>query len=67
MEPEFYKVAEVAKIFKVTPQAVYKWVSDGKVKALELGPRALRISQAEVRRLKSAGLEAKDAASEIAA
>jgi excisionase family DNA binding protein len=57
---EFYKVSEVARIFGVTPQAVYKWIDEEKVKAVRLGNRATRISTAEVDRLKTNGLEPKD-------
>lgn len=64
---EFYKVSEVARIFGVSPQAVYKWIDEEKVKAVSLG-NVYRISENEVERLRLHGLEAKsEAASEIAA
>lgn len=58
MEPEFYKVAEVARVFEVTPQAVYKWISEGKVKAIDLNGRK-RIARNEVERMRRNGLETK--------
>lgn len=54
---DLYKVSEVAHLLSVTPQAIYKWIDEGKVKAIELGPRALRIAHAEVERLKAKGFE----------
>jgi len=37
MADYYYKVAEVAKKFNVTSQAVYKWISEGKLKAVQIG------------------------------
>lgn len=59
MEPEFYKVSEVAKIFGVTPQAIYKWIDEEKVKAIDLNGRK-RIPRAEVDEIRKHGLEAKN-------
>ena len=59
---DLYKVSEVAHLLSVTPQAIYKWIDEGRVKVIELGPRAMRISHAEVERLKSEGLEKEKAA-----
>lgn len=53
-EPRFYKVSDIARIFDVTPQAVYKWINEGKVKAVEVGGRK-RISALELDRLSREG------------
>ena len=37
MADNYYKVAEIAKKFNVTPQAVYKWINEGKLKAVKIG------------------------------
>lgn len=42
MEDEFYTVEEVAARFKVTRQAVYNWIADGRLEAIRLG-KARRI------------------------
>lgn len=33
----YYRVAQVAKIYSVTPQAVYKWIKDGQLRAVKVG------------------------------
>jgi excisionase family DNA binding protein len=45
MDTTFYTPDEVAELFKVTPQAVYKWIRTGRLKAAKLGGRAIRISK----------------------
>ena len=42
MADEYFKVSEVAERFKVTPQAVYKWINEGRLRAVKLGD-AIRI------------------------
>ena len=37
MAEEYLKVAEIAKRFQVSPQAVYKWINEGKLKAVRIG------------------------------
>ena len=37
MADNYYKVSEVAKKFNVTPQAVYKWINEGKLRAVKVG------------------------------
>jgi excisionase family DNA binding protein len=56
---EFYKVSEVARIFGVSPQAVYKWIDEEKVKVIPLG-NVYRIPESEVERLRLYGLEPKE-------
>lgn len=55
---EFYKVSEVARIFGVSPQAIYKWIDEEKVKAVSLG-NVYRISKDEIERVRKFGLEPK--------
>ena len=37
MASEYYKVTEVADLFKVTRQAVYKWINEGQLRAVKVG------------------------------
>lgn len=37
MNEEYFTVAEVAKRLKVTPQAVYKWISQKRLHAVYVG------------------------------
>lgn len=37
MADEYYKVTEVAERFKVTRQAVYKWINEGQLRAVRVG------------------------------
>lgn len=47
MDDEYFTVAEVAERLKVTPQAVYKWIKQGKIVAVYAGSDA-RITSAEI-------------------
>lgn len=49
MEDEhYYTPAEVAKHFRVTRQAVYNWINEGKLPAVKLG-QAIRIPSSALR------------------
>ena len=37
MDTEYFTVAEAAKKLKVTPQAIYKWIAQGKLQAVYVG------------------------------
>jgi|GEM_PF-2623498 DNA binding domain, excisionase family len=37
MDMEYFTVAEAAKKLKVTPQAIYKWIAQGRLKAVYVG------------------------------
>ena len=37
MADQYFKVAEIAKRFQVSPQAVYKWINEGRLKAVKIG------------------------------
>lgn len=65
-EREFYKVSEFARIFGVSPQAVYKWIDEEKVKAINLGG-VYRIAFSEVEQVRQRGLETKESAAVVAA
>ncbi|PLS82839.1 MAG: DNA-binding protein [Chloroflexi bacterium] len=39
MEKEYFTVAELAERFKVSRQAVYDWIKDGRLKAIKIGNR----------------------------
>ncbi len=41
---EYFTPVEVAQRLKVTKQAVYKWIADGRLEAIKVG-KALRISK----------------------
>ena len=51
MNKEFYTAAEVAEICRVTVLTVYRWIKEGKIKAVKAG--GWRIPAAEVDRLRS--------------
>lgn len=47
----YLTVKETADLFKVAPNTVYRWISEGKLEAINLGPsQALRVPQAAVDR-----------------
>lgn len=37
MDVEYFTVAEAAKKLKVTPQAIYKWIAQGRLKSVRVG------------------------------
>jgi excisionase family DNA binding protein len=43
MENEYLTVQEVSKRLKVTRQAIYNWIADGRLKAVRVGGKAMRI------------------------
>lgn len=47
MDEQYFTVAEVAERLKVTPQAVYKWIKQGKITTVYAGADA-RITGAEI-------------------
>lgn len=46
MQQEYYTPEQVAELFQVTRQAVYKWIREGKLEAVELAPRVTRVTRA---------------------
>jgi len=49
---EYYTVMEVANKYRVSKQAVFKWISEGKLKADKIAGTTIRIPAAEVEKLK---------------
>ena len=45
---DLYTVHEVAEILKVEDQTIRKYITDGKMKAIKLSNRLLRIPKSEV-------------------
>ena len=42
---ELYTVEEVAKLFKVNPESVRRWVRKEKIKSIKLGGKFIRMSK----------------------
>jgi excisionase family DNA binding protein len=51
MPDEFLTVAEVAEILKLNQQTVRNWITDGKLPAVRVGQRRVRIRRADFERL----------------
>jgi excisionase family DNA binding protein len=50
MADTFYTADELAALLKVTPQAIYNWIQQGRMEAVRIG-RTVRIPAAEVERV----------------
>ena len=37
LDTEYYKVSEISTLFRVSKQAVYSWIAEGKLKAIRVG------------------------------
>jgi excisionase family DNA binding protein len=37
LDTEYYKVSEISTLFKVSKQAVYGWIAEGKLRAVKVG------------------------------
>lgn len=48
---EYYTVAEVAERFKVTKQAIHKWIDNGKLKAYKIADTTIRIKKEDADKL----------------
>ena len=48
MESEYLTVDEVAKRLRVSKQAVYNWITDGRLKAVRVAGKAIRIPVSSV-------------------
>lgn len=48
MEETYLTVREVAERLRVTRQAIYNWIADGRLKAVKLGGKSLRITLSSV-------------------
>lgn len=47
-EEEYVKPTDVAKRLKVSRGAVYKWIREGKLRAVKFGDRAVRIPRSSI-------------------
>lgn len=48
---EYFTVAEVAERFKVTKQAIHKWIDNGKLKAYKIADTTIRIKKEDADKL----------------
>jgi excisionase family DNA binding protein len=48
---KFYKISEVAEMFGVSRQAVYKWINENKIKSVTTPAGTKRITQEEIDKL----------------
>jgi excisionase family DNA binding protein len=56
---EFLTVAGVAKILKLNPQTTRNWITEGKLPAVRLGERRVRIRRTDFERLLEDGYSSK--------
>jgi excisionase family DNA binding protein len=45
---KYISIAEVADLFGVTDRTVRNWISEGKLEAYKVGPRAIRILESSL-------------------
>jgi excisionase family DNA binding protein len=48
VEEQYYTVQEIAKRLRVTRQAIYNWIDEGRLQAVKVG-RSLRIPESALR------------------
>ena len=48
MMPDLWRVYRVAKLLDVSKKRVYQMVHEGKIDAVRLGPRSMRITRASI-------------------
>lgn len=48
VEDQYYTVQEIAKRLRVTRQAIYNWIDEGRLQAVKVG-RSLRIPESAVK------------------
>jgi excisionase family DNA binding protein len=44
-------IAEAAKLLKVSPAPLHRWLKDGRLRAYNVGPRAVRVHRADLANL----------------
>lgn len=47
----YYKVREAAYLLGVSPLTVYRWLRDGTLRGVRIGPKLLRIPRSEIERM----------------
>ncbi len=50
-EPEYCTVAEAATLFRVSKPTVWRWIASGRLPAVRVGPRLIRIRRVDLRQL----------------
>jgi excisionase family DNA binding protein len=48
---ELLTLAEAAKLLKVSPATLHRWLKDGRLRAYRVGPRAVRVARADLAKL----------------
>ena len=48
MEPVLLRVQETAKLLKVSKWTIYRWIEEGRLTAVKLGPGSLRVVRTSV-------------------
>jgi excisionase family DNA binding protein len=48
MEPVLLRVQETAKLLKVSKWTIYRWIEEGRLSAVKLGPGSLRVVRTSV-------------------
>ena len=48
MEPVLLRVQETAKLLKVSKWTIYRWIEEGRLGAVKLGPGSLRVVRTSV-------------------
>lgn len=49
--PTYYKVREAAELLGVSPLTVYRWLRDGTLRGVRIGPKLLRVPRSEIERM----------------
>lgn len=52
MEEKFYSPKEFAELFNVHRLSVYEWIKDGRISAIRIGERHLRIPASAIDEMK---------------
>jgi len=47
-QDELLTVGEVAKLLKVSPHTIYRWIADGRLRAVRYSQRVLRVRRSDV-------------------
>jgi excisionase family DNA binding protein len=55
MMPELWRVYRVAKVLDVSKKRIYQMVHEGKLDAVRLGPRSMRVTRESIDRFISEG------------
>lgn len=56
---DYMKISEVAEKFRVSKQAVHKWIGNGILKAEKFGKKTIRIKVEEVEKMRGESCGAK--------